>query len=289
MTVIINPGDGPGVKLSSTYATWVVNLRAAGINVLGYVYTSFGARSASSIKTDIATYKSWYGINGIFVDEMSNKVGYESYYTALTAYAHSEGFPLVVGNPGTSVPRPSSGRPTWCSPSRTRPSPLCLRDHDGGPAQERVRGRFIRNPVPLDVLRQHDGQLRLLHLCDQRDQPRPVHGPPVLLSTLVSDVKTFLSTTTPLTVQAADVNGKAVTGLWTTVSLNGNVVDEGYTPLSFLGTTGDKYAVSVPSFQSSTSSTGRTGARPQRRRSPFRRRRRSPRRSPSPTRSRSSR
>ncbi len=101
---VVNPGNGPGVSRESNYATWINRLMSVGITVVGYVYTDYGARSASSVRADIAKFKSLYGVNGIFLDQMPSTVGHESYYASLTSYAKSLGLATVVGNPGTCVP-----------------------------------------------------------------------------------------------------------------------------------------------------------------------------------------
>ncbi len=104
ITVIVNPDSGPGASKDPNYATWISKLDAAGVTVIGYVHTSYGARSAATVESEISTYKSWYQVTGIFLDEMANVPGYESYYSSLTSYAHSLGFSLVVANPGAAVP-----------------------------------------------------------------------------------------------------------------------------------------------------------------------------------------
>lgn len=103
IVVIINPNNGPGSSIDSNYVSGIQQLQAAGITVLGYVYTSYGARSASSIESDIHSYSSWYHVNGINFDEMANTAGYENYYSNLSSYAKSLGMTMTVGNPGTST------------------------------------------------------------------------------------------------------------------------------------------------------------------------------------------
>ena len=63
-TVVINPNNGPDTSSDPNYATGIKNFQAAGIQVLGYVYTSYGARSTSSIVSDVNAYDSWYHVNG---------------------------------------------------------------------------------------------------------------------------------------------------------------------------------------------------------------------------------
>src|SRR5438132_172651 len=93
----------PRMKFDPNYVTGIKNLQAAGITVLGYVYTSYAARSISSAESDVISYKNLYNVNGIMFDEMSNVVGNENYYSTLTQYVKSHGMTMTVGNPGTST------------------------------------------------------------------------------------------------------------------------------------------------------------------------------------------
>jgi hypothetical protein len=104
IVAVINPSNGPGDTQDQNYVSGVDKLRSAGITVLGYVHTSYAARSASSVLADVNSYKAWYAVNGIFFDEMSNVAGNESYYASLSSHAKSVGLTFTVGNPGASVP-----------------------------------------------------------------------------------------------------------------------------------------------------------------------------------------
>lgn len=104
IVAIINPSNGPGDNQDQNYVLGVDKLRSAGITVLGYVHTSYAARSASSVIADVNSYKAWYAVNGIFFDEMSNVAGDESYYASLSNHAKSIDLTFTVGNPGASVP-----------------------------------------------------------------------------------------------------------------------------------------------------------------------------------------
>lgn len=96
---IVNPDNGPGFW-DPAYVLGVKKLQSAGIPSLGYVYTSYGARNSSEITADIGAYKNWYGVNGIFFDEMAHVSGKEDYYLHLSNYAKSLGLNFTVGNPG---------------------------------------------------------------------------------------------------------------------------------------------------------------------------------------------
>lgn len=103
VVAIINPNNGPGSSSDSNYVSGVQQLQAAGVVVLGYVHTSYGSRSTSTLESEINEYKNWYHVNGIFFDEMANTAGYQTYYSNLSSYVKSNGMTMTVGNPGTST------------------------------------------------------------------------------------------------------------------------------------------------------------------------------------------
>ena len=104
IVAIFNPSSGPGSSKSSTIANWVDKLQDAGVIAIGYVHDDYGSKSLSSLKADADKYRNWYGADGLFIDEFTNKKGYESHYKDLKNYAKSIGMKLTVGNPGTDVP-----------------------------------------------------------------------------------------------------------------------------------------------------------------------------------------
>jgi len=104
VVAIINPNSGPGASFDANYANGIKQLQAAGVVVLGYDHTSYGARSLADVEADASAYSSWYHVNGLFFDEMANAPGYEAYYSTLTSFAKSLGEPFTVGNPGSIVP-----------------------------------------------------------------------------------------------------------------------------------------------------------------------------------------
>jgi Spherulation-specific family 4 len=101
---IINPNNGPGADSDPNYAEGVSNLQAAGVTVLGYVWTRYASRDLSTVRSCIEAYKNWYSVDGVFLDEMSNVPGNEAYYSILDDYARSLGLTLTIGNPGDDIP-----------------------------------------------------------------------------------------------------------------------------------------------------------------------------------------
>ena len=115
VTAIMNPANGPGSAFNRDYATAVSSFRAAGGKVLGYVYTCYGGtkcftglpptQTTAQVLAAAQRYADWYGVDGIFLDEMSNRLSDLPYYQTVAAglrAAHA-GW-RIVGNPGTSTP-----------------------------------------------------------------------------------------------------------------------------------------------------------------------------------------
>jgi hypothetical protein len=105
--VLLNVDNGVGTSPLSHFQTLVKQAQNAGITVLGYSSTEYGARSISSVETEVSEYKSWYGVNGIFFDLTQGTSGEFSYYQTLANYVRSKISGGVVWlNPG-SYPDPS--------------------------------------------------------------------------------------------------------------------------------------------------------------------------------------
>ena len=106
---VINPNSGPGLTQDPNYVAGINNLRAAGIVVLGYVPTDYGATPIATVESSVNAYKSWYALDGIFFDEMSTSGLTQSYYQSLASYCNSLGYTITAGNPGATEPISLSG------------------------------------------------------------------------------------------------------------------------------------------------------------------------------------
>jgi Spherulation-specific family 4 len=105
--MLLNVDNGVGTSPLSHFQSLVKQAQAAGITVLGYSSTEYGARSISSVESEINDYKSWYGVNGIFLDLTQGTSGEFSYYQTLANYVRSKiSGGIVWLNPG-SYPEPS--------------------------------------------------------------------------------------------------------------------------------------------------------------------------------------
>lgn len=98
--MILNPSNGPGTNQDPNYVKAVNSAKAAGIKVVGYVYTSYAERDMDTVKSDIDAYKRWYDVSGIFLDEVSSSVEKLAYYQKISKHIKSGRGTFVAMNPG---------------------------------------------------------------------------------------------------------------------------------------------------------------------------------------------
>jgi hypothetical protein len=103
--VVINPANGPGQDAHAPYGRAVWAAQDAGARVLGYVPTTYGQRPLRDVEADIDRYDTWYGVDGIFLDEVAHTAAELPYYDALSRHIRASRGRFVVLNPGM-VPAP---------------------------------------------------------------------------------------------------------------------------------------------------------------------------------------
>lgn len=106
---IINPSSGPGNGgPDSAFTNYMNKLHNAGVEMVGYVHTQWGARSISTVKKEIDQYASLFPLlSGIFLDEGGATDAVLPYYRELHSYIMSmPGWKYNIINPGTT---PTSG------------------------------------------------------------------------------------------------------------------------------------------------------------------------------------
>lgn len=137
MIAVVNPNNGPGTSVSATYASGIKTLHAAGIQVAGYVATTYGARSSTDVKAEIQRWRAFYPeVSAIFFDEQSAVVGYESKYQEWTAYARGLGLPFTIGNPG------GDSKPSYIGSVDT----MLIYESSGLPPLSRLTGWHAEHP-----------------------------------------------------------------------------------------------------------------------------------------------
>lgn len=100
--VILNPANGVGASRSTAYVNAMTQLKAGNVGVYGYVYTSYSARAAAAVKSEIDNWQLWYGVDGIFLDEAANTSVAVGYYTDLYNYIHAKGMKVII-NPSANT------------------------------------------------------------------------------------------------------------------------------------------------------------------------------------------
>lgn len=101
--MIMNPNSGPGLAQDPQYLRSVKAAQAVGIKVLGYVASAYGdqtIRPIQMIQSEINSYKKWYGVDGIFVDEVASSSSFVPYYRRITNYIRGAKGSFVMINPG---------------------------------------------------------------------------------------------------------------------------------------------------------------------------------------------
>jgi hypothetical protein len=94
-------GVGAGTEPEPHFQAVVSQARADGVTVLGYSSTALGQRPIAQVEQDVRDYKAWYGVTGVFLDEVTGTAGQLSYYQQIASYIHSvnPGSPIWI-NPG---------------------------------------------------------------------------------------------------------------------------------------------------------------------------------------------
>jgi hypothetical protein len=100
---IINPSSGPIASgPDSTWTSYMNKLTSAGVDMIGYIHTSYGTRSVSDVMAEVDTYASKYsGLKGVFLDEVSADASELSYYSQVYQHINGKsGFSNTILNPG---------------------------------------------------------------------------------------------------------------------------------------------------------------------------------------------
>jgi Spherulation-specific family 4 len=272
---VINPSSGPGSAKDSTFATGIEQLQAAGIIALGYVDTAYAGDNISSVENRVNEYNSWYHVNGIFFDEMQNTLASESYYSTLNTHVHALGMNVTMGNPGAVVPPSEAGvlnilniyenggLPTLPSLSYgvSPTSDFSLMAYDISNLNETflqsatgyVGYVYLTNldlPNPYGVLPSYfTSEVAALSALDASypsASPSPT-TPTTTTSSTTTTTTTSISKMATITVRSVS-GGSSFSGMYTTIQSGGRIVDSGFTPLSYTGTIGTKYTITIDNY-----------------------------------------
>ncbi|WP_430868340.1 spherulation-specific family 4 protein [Demequina aurantiaca] len=98
--VIVNVHNGPGEAPDPSYLPIVESLSAAGIRIVGYVDTDYGRRAPADVAQEVRTYREFYGLRGVFLDQVSSGLEQLDHYAQCVVAARTAGASFVVLNAG---------------------------------------------------------------------------------------------------------------------------------------------------------------------------------------------
>ncbi|GAA5003138.1 spherulation-specific family 4 protein [Kitasatospora paranensis] len=94
--VVLNIADGPGPAPDHAFTAAAEKLHRSGIPVLGYADTAYGARGHAEVVTDLLNHREWYGVDGVYFDQVSADPGALPHYRRLVTAARAAGCGVVV-------------------------------------------------------------------------------------------------------------------------------------------------------------------------------------------------
>lgn len=104
--IILNNSNGAGEQKDGNFTAVIKRLKACGnVRILGYTTTQYAVAPIEQVKDTVDKWSSWYGVDGIFYDEMAEQPTetFLKYYKDLRDYARKKGMYPVVTNPGFPV------------------------------------------------------------------------------------------------------------------------------------------------------------------------------------------
>jgi hypothetical protein len=99
--VVLNPASGPGPRPDPAFTAAAGALRAAGVRLLGYVDTGYGARDREAAADEMRRYREWYAADGCFLDRVTTHPEGVPDCRRLVRAVRRCGADTVVLNPGT--------------------------------------------------------------------------------------------------------------------------------------------------------------------------------------------
>jgi hypothetical protein len=103
--VIINPDTGPGAFRDTRYRARVEAAQALGHVVYGYVDTAYGERPRAATAAEIVRHHGWFGVDGVFFDQVPGTAGWLAHYAQLAAIARARGLAVAFNMGQANVDR----------------------------------------------------------------------------------------------------------------------------------------------------------------------------------------
>jgi hypothetical protein len=93
--IIANPASGPGEAVDARYTSVIENARSRGLVVLGYVDSDYGAIDADHVADETSRHRSWYPINGVFLDRVAPDPASLPHYAEIAQRVHDAGLSVA--------------------------------------------------------------------------------------------------------------------------------------------------------------------------------------------------
>lgn len=101
--VVVNPDSGVGPTPDIAYHPVCAALRTRfGVAVAGYIDTAYAARPLREVLDEVTAYRRFYGIDAVFVDQVTSGVATLGYYVRLAQSLRIHCAGPIVLNPGVS-------------------------------------------------------------------------------------------------------------------------------------------------------------------------------------------
>ena len=104
--VVMTPDNGPGVAPDPNYLSALEVVRTGDAVVYGYVDSAYAARDVATLIAETQTYQDWYGVDGIFVDQVTATAEHRDAYRELSEGLRARGLRVAL-NPGQPIIDPS--------------------------------------------------------------------------------------------------------------------------------------------------------------------------------------
>ncbi|MGH9088957.1 MAG: spherulation-specific family 4 protein, partial [Acidimicrobiales bacterium] len=100
-TIIVNPSNGPGTTYDPNYGAAVASARAKGADLLAYIDTKFTSVDLTQLQAEVDDYRTWYGIDNVFFDDVSSDPAHVDYYRMASQMVRSgDAGASIMLNPG---------------------------------------------------------------------------------------------------------------------------------------------------------------------------------------------
>jgi hypothetical protein len=97
--VIVNPASSPGTAVDPNYVAALSLVAPRRFATFGYVDTDYARRRATTIVSEARKYRAWYGVDGVFLDQVPGGPDAVDHLAAIVARLRRRGFRVAM-NPG---------------------------------------------------------------------------------------------------------------------------------------------------------------------------------------------